>query len=225
MLSRDERQKLHGQDYVEKYEHLPTHARLGRLLEYIDLNTQQCVIDLACGNGAMMEYVAPYVARYVGVDFSEPFIAVARHRAEEQRFTNVYFECVDIVEFCQRNPRQFDIGFAMDVSEHIYDDEWLDILKGVRFALKPGGRLYLHTPNAEFFLERMKARNLIMKQFVEHIALRTPQENIDLLQQAGFSHIDVRLIPHYNLLKHLHPLSHIPLIGKYLKARIFIEAS
>jgi len=61
----------------------------------------------------------------------------------------------------------------MDFSEHVYDEEWREILRGIRSALKPTGRLYLHTPNAEFILEIMKARNLILARQPEHVAVRT----------------------------------------------------
>ena len=112
----------------------------------------------------------------------------------------------------------------MDVSEHVPDDEWRDALRSIRRALKPGGVLYLHTPNADFFLEMMKERNFIFRQFPVHIAVRDTADNTALLVDAGFEIRRVDLLPHYNVLRYLHPLSALPIVGKYLAARIFIRA-
>jgi hypothetical protein len=44
------------------------------------------------------------------------------------------------------------------------------------------------------------------------------------LKKAGFRISNVRLIPHYNVLRFLHPLSYAPILGAYFQARIFVEA-
>lgn len=107
---------------------------------------------------------------------------------------------------------------------YVYDESWLCNLKSIRKCLKPNGTLYLHTPNSEFFIEKMKERNFILRQFPEHIAVRNIVENTVLLEQAGFKVNSIRLLPHYNILRFLHPLSYIPFIGKWFNARLFIEA-
>ncbi len=90
--------------------------------------------------------------------------------------------------------------------------------------MKPNGKLYLHTPNPEFFLEIMKNKNIFLKQFPDHVSVRTPSENIDMIEKSGFKITKVKLISQYTIAKLLHPLSYIPWIGKYFKARNFIEA-
>jgi hypothetical protein len=71
----------------------------------------------------------------------------------------------------------------------------------------------------------MKRHNFLVKQFPEHIAVRNLKENIDLLEKAGFQVSKTQLIPHYNILRFLHPLSFLPIIGRYFQARIFVEAT
>ena len=83
----------------------------------------------------------------------------------------------------------------------------------------------LHTPNAEFVVEIMKARNLLLRQFPEHIAVRNAEDNRRFLERAGFVDVSVHFLPHYNILSLVHPMSFIPLIGKYFQARIFIVAT
>lgn len=224
VLSPAQLQDMYGERYVASFEGRQSPLRLERLVDRMDLRPHHAVADFACGNGMMMPLVAGKVGRYVGVDFSPEFIAAAEKRMSHLGISNGRLVRSDIVEFCSANEAAFDIAFAMDFSEHVYDEDWVRILHAIRRSLKPGGKLYLHTPNADFFLEKMKARNFIVKQFPEHIAVRGPAENCALLEAAGFRISIVRLIPHYNILRLIHPLSFVPLLGKCLKARIFIEA-
>jgi hypothetical protein len=94
----------------------------------------------------------------------------------------------------------------------------------MRRSLKTGGRLYLHTPNARFVLERLKSRNLILRQSPEHVAVRDMAGNLEFLRESGFTIAAAHFVRHYNVLRFLHPLRHAPVIGPWFEARIFIEA-
>lgn len=225
MLHKDERKTFYGPAYVDRFQRCQSSVRLQRLVKYIELNPDSIVVDLGCGSGMMMPMIAHKVDRYVGVDVSETFIQAASANQKRLNINNAEFVCDEIQHFCDARQGEFDIALAMDLSEHVSDDEWLECLKSVRKSLKEQGKLYLHTPNAEFFVEIMKANNVIVKQFPEHIAVRDPFHNMRLLQEAGFSTIHLRLLAHYNLLKVVHVLSFLPAVGKYFKARIFIVAS
>lgn len=225
MKSPKEMKDLYDEKYVAAYEAWQPLSRLERLVRFLAVNESDRVADFACGNGMLMPLIAPKVKSYIGVDFSGLFIQAADERKKRLSIPNAEFVCSDIEEFCLRHPTSFDAGFAMDFSEHVEDEEWLRMLKSIRSSIKPGGKLYLHTPNAEFFLEKMKKRNFIFKQFPQHVAVRSPAENVDMLQRAGFTVAAVRMMPHYNILRLVHPISYIPFVGKYFKARIFIEAT
>lgn len=224
MLSENQLKELHGKEYVESFEKKQSKFRLGRLINSLELESFQDAVDFACGNGMMLPLVSDKVNSYTGVDFSEEFIKSANKNKEILGITNAKFVCEDISKFCSLNKASFDIAFAMDFSEHVYDEEWLKILDAIKSSLKIGGSLYLHTPNADFFLEKMKSKNFLVKQFPEHIAVRSARENCDLLETAGYRIKRCKLIEHYNILRLLHPLSFIPIIGKWFRARIFIEA-
>jgi cyclopropane fatty-acyl-phospholipid synthase-like methyltransferase len=118
----------------------------------------------------------------------------------------------------------FDVATAFDFSEHVDDEDFLHIFSAIRASLKPSGRLLLHTPNLEFFLERLKDWG-VLRQFPEHIAVRSPSDHLRLLEDCGFDIQFVRIerIAHYNMLRVLHPLSRIPVLGRCFAARLFIE--
>ena len=223
MLSKEQLKELHGKKYVESFTNKQSNFRIERLINLVPLSSDFKVADFGCGNGMLFHFLSNKVDSYTGIDFSEEFIDAAK-RKQYSSTSNVEFVCADIFEFCSKNKEVYDLAFAMDFSEHVYDEEWVDILIAIHSSLKDGGKLYIHTPNAEFFLEIMKKHNFILKQFPEHVAVRDIDNNCNLLKKAGFEIKKIDLISHYNILKFLHLMSFIPAIGKYFKARIFIEA-
>lgn len=227
MESPDDLQKLYGQAYVDRFEQIhtgDTGNRLARLLRRVPLDPEDEVVDFGCGSGLLMPLCAPLVRTYVGVDFSQAFITTADARRERLGIGNAVFVCGPIESLARDNPHRFKVGFALDLSEHVYDREWTQLLIAMRESLAPGGRLYLHTPNASFIVERMKAHDIILKQFPEHVAVRSMAENIALLKAAGFAIGCAEYLPHYNALRLLHPLGSVPVIGSLFRARLFIEA-
>lgn len=224
MLTEQELKDLYGKNYVETFGAQQSVRRLARLMPLMPLQPTDTVVDFACGNGMLLPMVAGRVQSYTGVDFSSDFIEAAQVRQTTSGITGARFVCADILDFCLENPAAFDVAFAMDFSEHVYDETWITLLQAMKTSLKPGGRLYLHTPNATFFLEQMKARHFIVKQFPEHIAVRTPEHNVRLVEASGFHARAVHLLPHYNALRFLHGLSVLPWVGRYFQARIFMEA-
>lgn len=215
--------KLYGDEYVQSYKG-KSPFRLRRLCKYMAVENTFRVADFGCGNGMLMELIAPKVKSYTGIDFSESFIEAANEKKKQLSIKNAHFVCADINEFCQNHLKAFDAGFAMDFSEHLDDEEWAQILLNIRRSIRPKGKLYIHTPNAYFFLEKMKSRNFIFKQLPGHVAVRTPEHNAFIIKAAGFDVKQQLLIGHYNMFKIIHPFSYIPVLGKYFQARIFIEA-
>jgi 2-polyprenyl-6-hydroxyphenyl methylase/3-demethylubiquinone-9 3-methyltransferase len=219
-LSRDELKGFYEGSYVDDYRKKSV-RRLERLVPLFHLDKDDVVVDIGCGDGMLSQVVHGRVGSYVGVDFSERFIAAAQERARSSGIGNTRFVRADIVEFCAENRGRFDAAFTMDFSEHIDDEDFHRIYTAVRDSLKKGGSLYLHTPNRDYFLEILKHHGII-RQFPEHIAVRRDRHYIRLLDEAGFSNISLRYLPHYNVMRYLHFLSAIPLVGRYFRARLFI---
>jgi 2-polyprenyl-6-hydroxyphenyl methylase / 3-demethylubiquinone-9 3-methyltransferase len=219
----EQARRLHSGSYVEMYERKPI-SRLQRLVPFLRLGGGEVLADFACGNAMLLPLVHTQIRAYHGVDFSEDFIRVARERAATAGISNCSFHCQDIVEFCGQNLARFDVATAFDFSEHIDDEDFVRIFTAIRASLKPGGRLLLHTPDLDFFMERLKARG-VLTQFPEHIAVRTGDGNRALLRQCGFADEQIRVehIPHYNVLRIVHPLRHLPLLGRLFRARLVIE--
>jgi 2-polyprenyl-6-hydroxyphenyl methylase / 3-demethylubiquinone-9 3-methyltransferase len=219
--SDDELRAIYDQGYVDQYD---PHAvqRIGRMLPFFDLSASSEIADFGCGNGVLLELVAPRVRAYVGVDFSEEFVRAAERRRDAAAIRNGTFHCGDIVSFCEAHPNRFDAGFALDFSEHIYDDQFLRIFKAIHGSLKPGAALYIHTPNAEYFMERLKTRG-ILTQVEGHVGVRDAAAHVRLLDECGFASVHVRYLAHYLYVASLfHPLGVLPIVGPLLRARLLL---
>ncbi|VAV90247.1 hypothetical protein MNBD_ALPHA04-709 [hydrothermal vent metagenome] len=216
---------LHSGDYVERYNRKPL-DRVRALADRMELRDDAELADFACGNGMLLQVIGDRTGGYHGVDFSDDFISSAREWARAKGLNNYQFHCDDIIKFCAKHPAQFDVATTLDFSEHIEDDLAVSIYSAIRSSLRPGGKLYLHTPNLDFFMERAKDIG-VLKQFPEHIAVRNGAGTRDMLVQSGFDaeKVKVDTIAHYNILKAFHPLGKLPIIGKYFQARLWIEAS
>jgi 2-polyprenyl-6-hydroxyphenyl methylase / 3-demethylubiquinone-9 3-methyltransferase len=221
-LSEEQRRDMHSGDYVSVVANMPI-SRLTRLLPYLDLQPSHRVADFASGAGNFAELIHDRVKWVDGIDFTPDFVEAARRRAAERSIRNVAFHCQSIVEFCAGHANEYDVVTAIDFSEHIYDEDFVSIFSGAYNILKPGGRLYVYTPNLTFFWEWMKGVGLA-KQIETHIAVRNARQYMPLLERCGFSldEIQVRHPSHFNVFRSIHWLRHLPRVGKYFQAKLMI---
>jgi len=218
--SDEELRALYDQSYVDQYD---PHAvqRMRRMLPFLELSGHDVVADFGCGNGVLLELIAPRVHEYVGVDFSEAFVRAAERRRDACGIQNATLHRADIIPFCEQHPNHFNAAFALDFSEHIYDDQFRSIFRAIHGALKLGAPLYLHTPNGEYFMERLRERRLL-RRIEGHVAVRDVPSHLALLAECGFSNVDVRYLAHYLFpASSFHALGALPFVGRYFRARLF----
>ena len=97
------------------------------------------LLDLGCGDGAHLGWLAAFAERIHGSDYNLVRLARARHRAPDA----VLF-LADILDHPAADD-SFDIVFFNHVIEHIPDD--MAALRTVQRILRPGGIVVLGTPN------------------------------------------------------------------------------
>jgi len=98
------------------------------------------VLDFGCNDGAIsVRYLAEGAARVVGVDIDERALARARdlHRDQRLQFVAGAVSTVPIED------QSIDSAVSCDVFEHVAEP--VPILKELRRALKPGGRMLIGT--------------------------------------------------------------------------------
>ncbi len=97
------------------------------------------LLDMPCGDGVLLEMLAPNFKHVVGVDASKAHLDLARVRVPQAECHEALLE-----EF--ETDRHFDTITMINVLEHVVDPV-VALQRAVRF-LSPGGVLIVHVPNA-----------------------------------------------------------------------------
>jgi 2-polyprenyl-3-methyl-5-hydroxy-6-metoxy-1,4-benzoquinol methylase len=107
------------------------------------------VADVGCGTGHCVNLMAAAfpLSTFVGFDFSEEAIALARQEADEMGLRNATFELAEAVSV----PEGFDVVFAFDAIHDQADP--VGVLAAIRRAVKPGGHFVMLDINASSNLE------------------------------------------------------------------------
>jgi 2-polyprenyl-3-methyl-5-hydroxy-6-metoxy-1,4-benzoquinol methylase len=109
--------------------------------DYIGAHAGDQVLDVACGLGDMLD-VLPDVS-YVGVDMNADYIDVATRRRGR---TGARFICASSDELARFGLEDFDVALLISAMHHLTDDQVTSVLRDIRAALKPGGRLVTVDP-------------------------------------------------------------------------------
>jgi SAM-dependent methyltransferase/DNA-binding HxlR family transcriptional regulator len=113
-----------------------TAAGLAPLLGLI--GTQWTVADLGVGTGALVETLAPFAGRVIGVDRSEQMLAAAAHRLNDQE--NVELRRGEL-EAIPIGDAEVDLAVLALVLHYVVDPP--AVLREVHRVTKPGGHLIL----------------------------------------------------------------------------------
>jgi SAM-dependent methyltransferase len=105
------------------------------------------VADVGCGTGHCVNLMAEAFPRstFVGFDFSEEAIALARSEAASMGLTNARFEVADAATVAHRAER-FDVVFAFDAIHDQADPA--GVLAAIHSSLDTGGRFVMLDINA-----------------------------------------------------------------------------
>ena len=196
------------------------------ILALAEPSSDQTVLDLGSALGDVCFLLAPRVKEAIGVDASPRALELARARARELGFENVRFVEEDVADLSSLPAGSIDVAGAFDLLEHVDDDTVRRMLRSLSRVIKPGGRFVAYTPNREHYVERLKARGILLKQFPEHIAVRRPSEIRRLLQEEGWRVRSLRYsTAPFPLVRWIErALWRLPLLGPLFRYRILVQA-
>ena len=139
----------------------------------------QRLLDVGCGNGEFLLRARAAGWRVVGV---EPDGEAARHAIEAE--LEVHVGSVDDAPF---EPESFDVVTTHQVIEHVADPRAF-LREAVRW-LRPGGRLWVGTPNAQAWLLRWFGCSYGRLHAPYHLVLLSPRALVDVMASAGLQEI------------------------------------
>lgn len=150
------------------------------IARHVPADRQVTIFDAGCGDGVVLHFLkqAGY-ANIAGVDVSAEMVALA-HSVGLSEVTQG--EMLPALKALQAG--SLDVLFIMDVLEHLERDELFDVCDAARRALKPGGQLIVHVPNASgIFGASIRYGDLT------HELAFTPTSIHQLLRTTGFSDV------------------------------------
>ena len=146
----------------------------------------QVTLDLGSARGDVCFLLAPLVKEAIGVDASPRALELAETERIRRGLDNVRFVEGDVATLSALPDRSIDVAGAFDLLEHVDDATVRQMLRALGRVLKPGGRFVAYTPNREHYVERLKAHDVLLRQFPQHIAVRRPREIAALLASEGW---------------------------------------
>jgi ubiquinone/menaquinone biosynthesis C-methylase UbiE len=107
------------------------------LKKHFPKNKKPVVLDIGCGNGALLRELSPNMEKGIGVDASEQIIKVARERQSEIR--NASFEII-------HGPKLPIEDQSVDVVISLLSFRYLDwdpLMDEIKRVLRPGGKVLI----------------------------------------------------------------------------------
>ncbi len=148
---------------------------------YLPADRGARILDIGCGFGFALRALRGLgYANIEGVEMS-PTQAERCHRAG---FSVAVTD--DTVRWLRERPAAFDFVVLLDVLEHVPVAEQIDVLAAIRGCLRPRGRLFLTTPNANSPLAARWRYNdhTHTSSFTEHSLFY-------VLKNAGFPEVNI----------------------------------
>jgi 2-polyprenyl-3-methyl-5-hydroxy-6-metoxy-1,4-benzoquinol methylase len=100
------------------------------------------VLEAGCGEGYGSALLAHSAAHVVGLDYDDAALALARSR---HRAPNLEYRTANLLQLAKSSPGEFDAVVNFQVLEHL--DDPAPFLRAAAACVKPGGALFLTTPN------------------------------------------------------------------------------
>ncbi|MHB8921536.1 MAG: class I SAM-dependent methyltransferase [Halothiobacillus sp.] len=137
------------------------------------------LLDVGFGNGGFLKLASEMGWHAEGIDFDPKAVAVAKARGLNVR-------CASAADLSDQN-EQFDIITLSHVIEHVHDP--ITLLKDLYRLLKPGGILWLETPNINSVGAKQFKQSWRGLEPPRHLVLFSPSSLRVSLERAGFQEI------------------------------------
>lgn len=149
------------------------------LKKYLKAIKQGNVLDVGCAYGLMLQNFPDSFKKF-GIDISEHAVAEAK-----KRLPHATLKVTDAEDKLPLAENSFDIVMCNDVIEHLENPR--AALENIKRVLKPGGILYMNTPNLNWLRKKLFA---YADKKEHHISLFQHKTLSELLTKIGFNIID-----------------------------------
>ena len=155
------------------------------------------ILDIGFGEGGLLQIAEKYGWQCYGTEISPRSLEYG-----EERGWIVTDKAADDPRFLLQS---FDVVTMIELLEHVPNPR--EILQAAVRWLRPGGLLYLTTPNAKSLNQRVLGLEWSVVSPPEHLALWTPKGVRHLLAKLGFEDLQIRTegLNPYEILARIRP--------------------
>jgi ubiquinone/menaquinone biosynthesis C-methylase UbiE len=154
-----------------------------RLLRFVD--SSSVVLDVGCGIGRVMKFIAPHCKAIVGVDTSS--LILRRAKRELTNFKNCHFYRDDFKRFNIFPDNSFGLIYSFYTLQHMEKEDAYMCLRRMQSLLKPKGILYLQLPDftADHYFSLFEEYALLGSKYGARVRAYTKPEIEKLFEGAG----------------------------------------
>lgn len=161
-------------------------ARESHWREFVRLPAEGRVLDAGCGNGDYTRLALQQDVRVWAFDLSPEMVASTERRLSAAGLAAEELQVASVVDIPYPD-EMFDVVICFAVIDHVPDEHRTEAVRELVRVLKPGGTLYINTPNR--YAYGWRAGHWLMRRlgmFPEgKIRWMTPKELQDLCVAAG----------------------------------------
>jgi SAM-dependent methyltransferase len=169
------------------------HVKLRSIDALLPPRAGDLVLDVGCGSGVVTSHLGRRGATAIGIDANPRAIEFARRQFASE---SVRFQ-LGLVDEPLPVESRVDKIYCLEVIEHIHRPQALSMLGGFRDALRPGGQVFLTTPNYRSMwplIEWLMDRSGRFPEMAEaqHVELYDGGTLRRLCEEAGFEVVAMR---------------------------------
>ena len=136
----DKRAETYDQEMISKFGEYYFKV-IKKIVEFTQPKSEDIVLDIGAGTGAVSFALAPRVKRVIAVDISESMLAEARKKAEDANIGNIEFVVGD---FLQPNVSEKVDAIVSNIAlHHLTDEDKAKAIKNMAGLLNDKGRIVL----------------------------------------------------------------------------------
>lgn len=155
------------------------------------ISTNAVVLDLGCGVGRVIKYLAPHVKELHGVDVSEKMIHYAKDNCREHK--NAYFQVNNGRDLSLYRDSMFDFVYSLLMLQHLKKEDAFKYINEVYRVLKNGGRGLFQFPDKHASIYWICSLYNLIDRKPSKMRLYTEWEAKKALRESGF--VDIKRVP------------------------------
>ena len=172
----------YNQEYFEKRDLLLPH--LADLIKNImSENHLKKALDVGCGTGRLVQFLNKSGFETFGCDISQKALKVA---CKINKKGTIVRSQADKLPYADNS---YDLVTAISVIEHLKPNQVVQFFKEAKRVLKPGGFIFLVTPNFAAPLRFVQGKNWFGYHDPTHINFYTPMQLAKLTKKHGFGNV------------------------------------